>query len=483
MQKVPKIVQERLQRATPRAVEAHPDADVLTAFTEQSLEASERARVMEHLARCGDCREVVALALPVTEAVAMPSSVRAARAPWLSWPVLRWAVVAAGILLVTSVGILQYKQRPQQNAALVASPVRQEEKVIPPSQSPRPAAQAPAARAIVLPEAAKRTPMRNLSRTQSAAAADQPSPSPNAVFPPPQPLQGAGSGGGIGGGVFRPSAGSGRGQAPKNNQVQPQSDAFAFTPAAREVAPTASQNAGGHPVPAAPTHQVVVSGASEAVEVQSETGRIATQNQVPGQLAQNQTELPSQKQPLNNLDVVKAKDSMPPPAQSSVAFAPTVATPHISLQKGLRSSPRWGISASGALQRSFDAGMTWEDVKVSQAALAGRLRTDSAAAYKADDQEKKIKKNENAESNSGLVFRAVAAIGPEVWAGGSGAMLYHSPDAGTHWTQVLPSEATASLTGDIISVEFSDPQHGRVATSSGEVWLTADGGQTWHKQP
>ena len=61
-------------------------------------------------------------------------------------------------------------------------------------------------------------------------------------------------------------------------------------------------------------------------------------------------------------------------------------------------------------------------------------------------------------------------------------MLYHSLDSGNNWTRVVPSEASASLSGDIVSMEFSDAPHGRIATSTGEVWLTSNDGQTWHKQ-
>jgi photosystem II stability/assembly factor-like uncharacterized protein len=38
------------------------------------------------------------------------------------------------------------------------------------------------------------------------------------------------------------------------------------------------------------------------------------------------------------------------------------------------------------------------------------------------------------------------------------------------------------LTGDITSIEFSDRQHGRITTSIGEVWITADDGGTWRRQ-
>ena len=79
-------------------------------------------------------------------------------------------------------------------------------------------------------------------------------------------------------------------------------------------------------------------------------------------------------------------------------------------------------------------------------------------------------------------FRAVAANGNEVWAGASGGLLFHSLDAGTSWTRVVPSVSGSSLTGDVLAIEFTDSQHGKVSTSTSEVWVTADGGQTWKKQ-
>ena len=480
MQNVPKIVQARLQREALKAAESHPDADLLTAFAEQSLDESERDHVMEHLARCHDCREIVALSLPATEAVTVSRSTSGSRTAWLSWPVLRWGVVAAGIALVTSVGILRYSHRTEQNAALVGSTVRQEEKVATVTVTVEDQASAPTAQAS-LPQAAelaKQTPRRKLSRSQAAGTADQPSPSLNLIFPPSQST-GSGTGGGVGGGVFRAGGhGSGAGQAPKNNPEQLHGDGLAFAAAPREEMPGGSQSSAGQPVPAAP--QVAGRSTSQMVDVQSESAQVATQGQAQGQLAQNQIELPSQKQPLNNLDVVKAKDSVPPQTQSVVVFAPTVSTANISLQKELSASLRWSISSTGALQRSFDSGATWEDVNVNQTPLASSARMARASDSKDQFEAKTIKKKE--QPDPVVVFRAVAAFGAEVWAGGSRAMLYHSADSGMHWTRVVPSQANASLAGDIVGVEFSDTNHGKIATSAGEVWMTGDDGQTWHKQ-
>ena len=104
MQQLPQIVKVRLQQT---ARSEHPDADALTAFAERSLPNLERSVVMEHLARCGECREVLALALPEIEEVVMPALVRR---PWLSMPALRWGAIAASLIVVLSVGIVRYRQ-------------------------------------------------------------------------------------------------------------------------------------------------------------------------------------------------------------------------------------------------------------------------------------------------------------------------------------------------------------------------------------
>src|SRR5882762_11218420 len=106
MTEVPKIVYDRLGAALPE--QAHPDADLLAAFAEQALLATERDGVLQHLALCGDCREVVALALPAAD-LAPPriadedgvrTTVSRAGAPAphklsFAWPSLRWAALAA----------------------------------------------------------------------------------------------------------------------------------------------------------------------------------------------------------------------------------------------------------------------------------------------------------------------------------------------------------------------------------------------------
>ena len=102
MTEVSKLVRARLAQGA--VTGPHPDADQLTAFAERALTGREREQMLAHLASCAGCREVVALAAPEVEegAVAAP-----AKPNWLPWPVLRWGAVAAAVVLVAAVVLLQ----------------------------------------------------------------------------------------------------------------------------------------------------------------------------------------------------------------------------------------------------------------------------------------------------------------------------------------------------------------------------------------
>jgi len=108
----------------------------------------------------------------------------------------------------------------------------------------------------------------------------------------------------------------------------------------------------------------------------------------------------------------------------------------------------WSVLPDGKVQRSSDGGKTFERIHISR----------------------------------GITFRAIAALGNDVWAGGAGA-LFHSADGGTTWTRVDVSFAGNILTEDISAILLPTPQHLTVITTSGSRWLSEDNGLHWQRQP
>ncbi len=80
-----------------------------------------------------------------------------------------------------------------------------------------------------------------------------------------------------------------------------------------------------------------------------------------------------------------------------------------------------------------------------------------------------------------VTFRAVAVIVNEVWAGGSNGALFHSSDAGEHWTQVALTADGQSEHGAVQSIRFDTPAQGRVTTEAA-TWSTHDGGKSWTRE-
>lgn len=449
MEKVPQIVSERLKAAS-SAVD-HPDPDVLTAFSEHSLRKAERAIVVEHLARCGECREIVALALPASEQ--LQETVHPANEGWLTWPVIRWAFVAAGVIAIASFGIMRYQHRVAVVAYLKApaESTAKEAKNLPPAP---PSAVPAENRDKSTPAASVTADRKDLGSTNSLVpSAEMATPAPSGSVPS--------KGRAIGGPL------------PHGPRVQWQN-----TNLQQQAAQAPAKQLRAIPLQSAPS-----SASPETVEVQSESGALAS---VDSSAVQNKVDQQALQNGRTETKIERSK-----PADTTVANAPTIPFPGPARAQLIRQSAqaapvsnaaiRWTITATGRLQRSLDQGTTWQDIDVNNPARAAGAGLDlmstpsKAREVAADSLAKK-------DASAPLVFRAVASIGPDVWVGASGGLLYHSSDAGSHWTRVVPSSTSVSLTGDIVSLEFVDPQHGRVVTSTPEVWTTSDGGQSWQKQ-
>ncbi len=432
MTEVPKIVHDRLRASGPQgsaSARAHPDADVLTAFAEQALSASERDSVLDHLARCGDCREVLALALPPADIVAAPiaaagkATVSRAGAPaphklnfaWpdLAWPTLRWAALAAGVAVAAAVLLVHPGQLNQ-----VALPSANRTAVAPsgPQIATSPAASSPVA-----------TP--STDQLAVLAKTEEPQPKPE----------------------LRASKKLKTGQA----AMPPHPAEYGMLLAGNKKDSSQADKApAGLPAGAGTLNYDAAAsrGANETVEVSGATVAVETESSSLKAMAQNE------------MQVVKAK---PAPAGSEgnrlqKAEAPSapgtamLQTRNVISMSGAKLTPpaspalahnaTWAITA-GILQRSLDSGQSWQEA----------LRADHPLlCYASHDQ--------------------------DVWAGGQAGTLFHSSDSGVTWLQVQPSIKALPLTSDITHIDVRGPAEVVLSTSHHEIWSSEDSGKTWEKK-
>jgi Putative zinc-finger len=427
MQKIPQIVRERLKAGA--AISGHPDANALTAFAESSLPERERAGVLAHLAACGDCREIVALALPAIETGNTQSF--ALRVPWLAWPAFRWGFATAGVALL-AIGVVEFEQRklapPGMLAKQVAStPVPHPLPVQTSSQATSSVPPATASEAISdksLGKSMVSAKMVSAKKEARRAAEGEPRLLGKPMSPQPQSAL----------------------------VVQAGSPALVAKPA---------------PAPIPPASQMVtVPVQNEAAEVQSADSQAA------------RLQIPSNAEPVfdsnsgyNSAPLTRAKPANIAPLASGTAAA-------------VLATSRWSITAVGGLERSLDRGKTWQDVNVDvNTALAGAGAATVGPTIKGTVKQNSMSTQPVLKAAvTPVFFRAVTAAGSEVWAGGSHAALFHSVDGGDHWTRILPSSSGVVLTGDVVSIEFPDLLHGTVTTSTPEIWMTVDDGRSWQKQ-
>ena len=449
MTDLPKIVRERMRTAV---AGDHPDPDLLTAFAEQALPERERTPLMDHLARCADCRDVLALAAVSAGAVATQAKDTAVerKAPWFTFPMLRWGALAACLVIVSTAVLL----RRDLKTSYVTKDERQEAGLRPPAAASVDSAQAEHATA----NRATETKTRSLADAQvPAAASSYVAAAPKASreksltahIPAPSPS--------VGSVLGQPVVPAASGASPvlandlrDERQVDAARGAFALG-GSNGYAPAPPAPA---PVPPAPTNKNV-----PAPQFAANT----TQTNEP--LAQMVDAVPADSDKSDKkVEVPGRAKTAPGPASAALAVAPNdefemqnSIAPALEASRARKElarsvhpeSLRWNISSDGQLQRSADSGKSWQPVTVAE----------------------------------GTTFRHLTYNGPDIWVGGAAGSLYHSPDAGGHWIQVKPVANNLPLTGDIAAIAFTDPQHGKITTTNGQTWSTSDGGQSWMQQP
>jgi len=393
MAELPKIVQQRLAQQTSGGSVEHPDANLLAAFAEHALVERERAAVSAHLAQCADCRTSLALAIasqPETEPVAEHATKRHWFAEW------RWVGAAAAACCV--VGIVLQVQPPQppvvrkidQTVASPANtpPVREDRSVQSRVQIAG-ARRSKKVERIGLAKVVAPAPSMVAVQEHMAAVQQQQPPKEKApldVRPPEASLPAV---------IIRPLEPPAQ-PAPPVTVLPPAPEAHAFRAEASE-------------------DEQAKKGVQALRALRSGAGAFA-----PGMIARAPVVPAHVKSALSNASVLW----------------------------NINASPAAAGNLRGVVERSTDAGKTWEVVPLSDS----------------------------------VSFRAVASAGPNVWAGGTGGALFHSTDAGAHWERITISDQHARLTGTIVHIDAENPNLIKITTSSGETWASPDGGRRWTQQ-
>ena len=332
---VPKIVLGRLRRASNPG--NHPGADLLTAFAEQALAKRERLHVLEHLAQCSECREIVSLARPE---IAEPQT--SLKLFSLRSPILRWSAVAACVVVVGAVVTTRHLAQKNVETRVTAKA---------PFSDTKDASQGV-----------------DLKTDLTAKLQPQPLAKQDSVLS--------------------------HGLAKQRKEAAANSRALAVN---AEKAGTAKKEPLAAAVPAAPSPALLSKAMDQEQQKKITYDSLGSAARTSDEAVMNETVATSASAEVADARPGKAKDAKDPRMKAPMAassgiggaVAPVTANQMIEsraeLNRAVDLTPRWNLSSEGILQRSFD-GRTWQAVPVADNAI----------------------------------FRAVSAVGPEIWVGGNG---------------------------------------------------------------
>jgi hypothetical protein len=490
MPELPNLLRQRLAATETGETQAHPDADVLTAYMEQSLAPAESKTVIAHLAVCEPCREVVAL----SQAMMAPAETQTVLAPA---PVARWrklftpvfgAVGAVAAMAVIAVMVLQLPQKnPQQGStgattnspapqpaqetqqAKAASTVDQVAPAEPKAAAPVQQAdtRVTAARAD-LAIAARETEAR-LDDSAKAKAAKKPASVASTIDTVP----------------------SSPAKAPVLTAALAKKDYVNTNFFSANGADKIAVDAQGNNLPAAPQPQPGAANTPFNITNNIANNKITSFADLPANAAGNSK--------------VRLLTPPPPPEHPGCTVCKIVQSTAHTL--GFHSPGRTPALRAGALGNSAlgGPGMFSGTIEKSQpselSAAPAKAETDSLAAssslsagamaYRSTDSAtptwkivsgKLMKSSGQAQwedaypvASSAMEFSVVNARGNDVWAGGSHASLIHSRDGGQTWETIKLGD---NASGTIVSI-IAGTMSVQVKTSDNQSWASTDGGKSW----
>ena len=424
---LPKAARNRLAREQHADAGLHPDADVLNAFCEGVLDLAERRQVLDHVARCSECREVVFLAAPDAAAELTTARADVERAQPLTrfWRRYMPAMaLAAALVVVGSAVLLKREHRTGSPVAHVVEAPKEEtaqaQPILPRAsevQNSEPKKAVPDNADARTIDAGRVSARKQLDPVVGSVMADQDNEQrfdlPGANVSSEQQVLPPGPRGAL---------------MAKGNATNYQT-----------LAATAPSSTPSVPITAG-THGTAPTEASGSSYGGARAGAIVSMT---AEANAAKAEPPASPAKDNNFEdnASKARMAMAEAVDSSARLSQM--QERASRNSAIRTRAHWRINGAGQLQRQFEDG-EWETLL----------------------------------ADTSVSFKVVSVMGDQVWAGGTAGALYQSSDAGDHWSK----SSIPGLTDTITQVQFRDATTGTVTTSSGTVWETHDGGAHWRRK-
>jgi hypothetical protein len=470
----------------------HPDADTLTALTEQLLPASERQQVLAHLSACGQCREVFALSQPqLSESATQPVIKPLPVSRWrkLFTPTFGLAATAAAAAIIAVVMLVPQKQtrqsQPTPEAKVTQPAAVQPNVATEPQANVSTPAQPEVDDAVADKATASDQKKENGNESRSLRAAAAPS-----AKSAPAGLAAASNKDVI---ARQPAAVANKSAGPASASVLTAglkkrdfvNTGIIFAANNTDNSSNAFTYDG---LPAAPAPQI---SASEATFVAGNQGKITIFQDIPTNLASNQA----------NLRVMT-----PPPAPEHFTCPMCKAvekkarnvwhripgtTPAINTNALTLSAMGGQGKFSSQLQKEQPAEMAAAPEKPANVeglqrfeGLSGRSManayTDSITPLWKVLGGKLVKSSglgqwQDAYPGASFQFSIVNARGNEIWAGGTNASVIHSRDGGATWEVPRLGD---SASGSVLSILVSGNTI-QIKTSDNQSWSSSDGGKTW----
>lgn len=452
----------------------HPDPDTLTAYVEELLPATERRNVFEHLSLCRQCREVVMLTLPERavaaeapeeETVPAVAALPEPRRWWFLTPQFGLAAslvaVAAGVFLVLKIPQMQ-KQAPTQTASLTQrqdapppAPTTPSESVATRTRSAEPEQQP-----NLLGRSFTSGPVSRAEDKVTALAAV--APAKKSLLPAQnQPVSGSGQRDYINNQVLANQLFAADVVSVPQPLEQLPSAPRAPRPTFSFSQPGLSQNGSGTLSTAflAPPSAAGGSQSTFVVYPDRQNGRLMSKITSVGRQLHLKRQIP----------MISSER-----AGEYAMFSPGLAKSESS-EMTAKAAETGSATELGQSSAFTSSGLRGRPSALDLGANSFLWRVAQGKLLKSSDMEHWL---DGYPTSEGIEFSMVTASGAEVWAGGKDAALIHSGNGGLTWERITLG---ASATGSITTIEVNRSTI-RVKSSSGQGWLSKDGGRSWTLQ-